>query len=421
VLQENKFYYENYLKFVDNDLEKHNYLMNNFKRGGISHCNQKGKHNEPIIGIDICSQYPSAMSYMEIPSGYSQWVTEYDAKKYGYYHLKNLVFDTSYDLKPICKAVKNESLNWKTGKNVDDLYITSYDILYLQEHYGLIKFDVIGGLVSDYSVKSTELFGTYVSVLFEEKAQQDIYQSTNDPLYNPSYRNVIKLYLNAVTGKLVMDKSKYASLTKIDPNKPKDAKITNINGNDFYIEKKLIEDCMNPWINAGVMVYSYSKRLLFEYIRLLPNNSNDVVHIETDSIYFPLKCKDQLIKAVGDYEGDYPIAFGNALGNIKIEKECTTTSYFLNKKVYYIENSLKKNDASLIMKGIPASSIKNDGTRYSITNKEMFEKVYNHKRGDKPITIEYMSLTKTLFGKTSMSSHFQTRTVNSTYDYKEYN
>ena len=34
------------------------------------------------------------------------------------------------------------------------------------------------------------------------------------------------------------------------------------------------------------MIYSYSKRLLFEYINLLPNKSEDVIHIETDSVYF---------------------------------------------------------------------------------------------------------------------------------------
>jgi hypothetical protein len=73
------------------------------------------------------------------------------------------------------------------------------------------------------------------------------------------------------------------------------------------------------------------------------------------------------------------------------------------------------------MKGIPASSIKSDGERYEITNKSLFERVYNHKVGDDAIEITYNTLQKKLFGNTCTSSHIQTRTIHSSHDYKEYN
>ena len=41
------------------------------------------------------------------------------------------------------------------------------------------------------------------------------------------------------------------------------------------------------------MVYSYSKRLLFEYIRCLPEDSNSVIHIETDEIYYDTRDKEK--------------------------------------------------------------------------------------------------------------------------------
>jgi hypothetical protein len=43
------------------------------------------------------------------------------------------------------------------------------------------------------------------------------------------------------------------------------------------------------------MVYSYSKRLLFEYVKNLPNNSDDVIQIETDGIYVDGRCKEKFI------------------------------------------------------------------------------------------------------------------------------
>jgi hypothetical protein len=213
-LQEKSYYFKNDLKFINDDIEKHDHLMKNFKRGGISHCGQKGKHNKGVMSIDICSQYPAAMKHMEIPSGNSEWTKEYDVTKYGYYLIKNVAFDKTktYDFKPVCLAVKSDSFNWKTGSTIEDLYITSYDIICLKANYGHVSFDVVEGLVSNYSVESTKIFGVYVDSLFQEKAKQDAYKSTDDILYNPAYRETIELYLNAVTRKLVMDRAKYNSV-----------------------------------------------------------------------------------------------------------------------------------------------------------------------------------------------------------------
>ena len=56
--------------------------------------------------------------------------------------------------------------------------------------------------------------------------------------------------------------------------------------NGTGVNKVFNTDKYNDWIIAGVMVYSYSKRLLFEYIRCLPEDSDSVIHIETDGVYF---------------------------------------------------------------------------------------------------------------------------------------
>ena len=91
------------------------------------------------------------------------------------------------------------------------------------------------------------------------------------------------------------------------------------------------------------MIYSYSKRLLFEYINLLPNKSNDVIHVETDGIYFGLPHKEKFIENASKYDGDFKeVMIGDKLGNLDVEVEKAGVSYWLGKKFYYIYTNYNK-------------------------------------------------------------------------------
>lgn len=408
--------YENYSMFIDNR-EKHDFIMSNFKRGGISHCNKKGKHTKGVMSVDICSQYPASMIHMMIPTGYSRFVDSYDPNAHGYYILKNLVFDTTYNFKPVCDIFTTGVLNWNTGNVIERVPLDSYMIKYLQQHYGLVSFEVEKGLVSNFETEGWRLFEDYVMTLFKQKANQDYLKKIRSEDYNEAYRSTIKLYLNAITGKLVMDKNKYTSLTTwSDNNDNDDVKSKTINGQKFKVESKIKS---NPWVNAGVMVYSYSKRLLFEYIRQMPNNSDDVIHVETDSIYFPTSCEQIFNDNVAKYDGNYPVKYGDELGNIKVEQKTNMPAFFLNKKVYCMYDEHEKK-YKFVYKGIPKATIEADGTKKQILTYELYEKVYNHKHDAKPITIEFATLSRCLFGDTRISAHVMTRTLNSSYDYHEY-
>ena len=59
-------YYDTYNLFIDDDDRKYKFVSR-FKIGGISHCNQAGKHTHDIVSYDITSQYPTAMRYMRVP------------------------------------------------------------------------------------------------------------------------------------------------------------------------------------------------------------------------------------------------------------------------------------------------------------------------------------------------------------------
>lgn len=425
--KDGKFYstdaHKKFMRFVSSKVEGKYKLddekikfINNFKRGGISHSNQPGKHTHSLISFDITSQYPACMIHMLIPCGDSFETTNYSPLYNGYYHLKNLVFDCQYKFKPVSNKNENGVLEW-SNDNINECYLDTFMIKYLKENYGLIDFDVVKGLVSHSHMKGEELFGDYVNVLFNEKRKQDDYKQSGSELYNPALRECIKLFLNSLSGKLVEDPSRYFSLAyKLTGDDEKKL----MNGMVATVQK---DECKyNPWVGAGVMVYSYSKRLLFEYVKCLPKNSDDVIHIETDSIYFNKKCADVFIDNVNNYVSRkfdyYPIAIGDALGNVKVEKDTDGVSYFLGKKFYAIdcgdENIYK-------IKGIPLKTIDENGNDVQLVDMKLYDDVYNWKVGDAPIMKEFYTMKKDLFSQKSyISSHKMRRTITPNMEYKLY-
>ena len=71
-------------EFIDNDKEKYDFVCE-FKIGGISQCNQPGKHTHGVASVDVTSQYPAAMRYMDVPVGRSSFIYTYQPNAYGFY------------------------------------------------------------------------------------------------------------------------------------------------------------------------------------------------------------------------------------------------------------------------------------------------------------------------------------------------
>lgn len=143
------------------------------------------------------------------------------------------------------------------------------------------------------------------------------------------------------------------------------------------------------------------KRLLFEYIDCLPNKADSVIHIETDSIYFRTADSEDLSNNVDKYEGKYPVAFGDSLGNIKVEKVSKLTSYFLGKKFYCVDHVCK-------IKGIPCRTIDENGSYINLISREDYEDYFN----GKDIIKTFATMSKSLFGsKICISAHNMTRII----------
>ena len=402
--------FKKYALFM-NDKDKYNFIMN-FKRGGISHCNQQGLHKEGIVGYDIKSQYPTALMRMMIPVGISNWVTKYDVKAFGFYNITNIVWECdAKKFKPVANKLDTGVLDW-AGSSHKDLFVDGYMIKYLQEHCGLKSFNVKCGLVSAEEMCGSELFDTYVNTLYLEKAKQDILKDSKNIDYNQPYREAIKLLLNSLTGKLVEDPSRYFKLKFNSADK----KAQTING--ISISKtNTDEDSINPWVVAGVMVYSYSKRILWDYVNCLPNKADDVTHIETDGLYFSLPLRSEFLKNVEKLDSKL-VRIGNDLGNVECEVVCSDESFFIGKKDYMIGLAIKNDDGTINYdkskirnKGIPKRTINIEGSNIDLLDEQFYIDRYN----GKAVTKTFSTINKTLYDTAkiqgiSLSSYFMTRT-----------
>lgn len=415
--QKNPFYHR-YREFVGDDLKKYEFVCK-FKRGGISHSHQMGRHDHSITSMDIVSEYSAACIHMQIPTGRSFWVDRYEEKFHGFYEINNMVWgENTKRFKPVAGVKESGVLDWNNVGQT--LYVDSFMLKYLMEHYDLLSFNVVRGLVSTQCVCGDKLFGKYVDVLGTEKKRQDQLKKDGDIEYNQAYREVIKLFLNSLTGKLVENTSEHFKLKRSTEGK------LSINGVSFEKEK---DGKMNPWVVAGVMVYSYSKRLLFEYIRCLPNDSDDAIVVETDSIYFDTRVLEIFYENVRNYVGDYPIAIGDEFGNMKQEIQTTGTSYTLGKKFSCFHvgcqgkckesgtecDSLCQNKFTI--KGIPKKTIDDHGRTIHLVDVSLYEDVY---AGKDDVKRTFATMQKTLFGNTTISAHRQTRHISQQGVYQLY-
>lgn len=425
------------------------------KRGGISHVNQPGRHDESVVGVDIVSQYAAALMNMMIPVGGSKMVRAYDSKMHGFYEVRRLRFAED-DLRFRCVAyappkgsvkssakidAKDKTLNWKYPWNNsqtehESIFLDSQMLSYLIEECGLESFEVVKGFVSKQNMKGSYLFGKYVVPLVREKARQDDLQANSPDECNMAMREACKLLTNALTGKLVEDSARYYKLafTSIEEEatgegRQSNSKQTLLNGVKVIkvydngqnhassvtnVRSRRIAD-VNVWVAAGVCVYSYSKILLFKYINLLPKQADDVIHVETDGIYFPTRCLEGFKENLARLPPNpaFPLAIGSELGNVKIENVSIGPSYWLGKKFYFYQ-CVKKNENVDVMRlrGIVQKTIAEDGSSIQVVEPSIYERVYN----GQTVSVDFAALKKVFYGgKVHIQAHRTQRRVRPMY------
>jgi hypothetical protein len=92
-----------------------------------------------------------------------------------------------------------QPLDWKC-KTEETYYCTSVDIEVLRKAGNYVK--VIKGYEFDAYITGDKLFAC-LNVFKDEKIRQDCYKSINSLSYNVAMREVCKLYLNSLSGKVI--------------------------------------------------------------------------------------------------------------------------------------------------------------------------------------------------------------------------
>ena len=123
---------------------------------------------------------------------------------------------------------------------------------------------------------------------------------------------------------------------------------------------------------------------------------------------------------VSKYQGEYPVAIGSKLGNVKLEHISQGPSYWLGKKFYNLY-CIKDKQEVMKIKGMPQTTINEDGSKRQVVDRGLYEETYNNAiTNRKAPTRSFSTMKKQLWGKTFISTHEMERTVPLPKNAKEY-
>jgi hypothetical protein len=193
---------------------------------------------------------------------------------------------------------KDSAYNWAFREGFE-ASVGNVSLEDVKAHGG--KFRIIDGT---YWPKSRDIFSAYIRPLYEVKKQQDYYLETGDKRYNPSLRNIVKLLLNSLSGKVIQ--RTYTELTKIIETKKqwdsfrKRIDLTKkhqimVQNNTAYVVGTLKEDEIRRDIPIiwGVMIYEYARSYMYNQVYTkIPG----IIYTETDSYVAPYRIIEKDVK-----------------------------------------------------------------------------------------------------------------------------
>lgn len=370
------------------------YISNAIYGGRVNVCSQFKKKiiKEDINDYDCTSLYPSAIYRMCKEMGIPQGA----AKKIEKFNINDDYFIGRFKITKINKKQQNPfiAIKTKTGINyineIIEPIIVSIDKITLQDYieFHQIEYEFIDGIFwnEGYNTKMGDLiYELFVSrVSYKQKMKKldslsDEYSKCN------ILQEIIKLMMNSSYGKTILKKTneKTTFIYNTGKNKIKNKKRDNYICNNFntiksYLEindtqTQITENCIDTSSNlafVGVLILSYSKRIMNEVMSVASDNSIDIYYQDTDSMHLKNKDISRLEELFfnkykrcirgdnfGEFHSDFKLS--GAKSNIISKK-----SIFLGKKSYidYLESTNDKGDIingyHMRMKGISEDALK---------------------------------------------------------------
>ena len=291
------------------------------------------------VMVDCTSLYPYVMINRRYPIGEYEQTDTYVEGKLGIYEcvVKQL------EDKPNSVPKRGLTLDWK-NKEEFNITLTSVDIECLKKHgHGV----VVGK--GHYWEKSSNKVFSQLKVFEEKKKQQDEYGATNNPLYNAALREMYKLILNSLSGKVIQ--RNYTETSQLINNEEemrkfqltldkenKSVEFSMFSGNKIYVSgnKSPTDAFKNPKpAFIGCFIYAYAREHMYSNM-IYPL---DVLYTDTDSALISVK----------DYAKVPKNLLGNDFGQFKEEltgidkktgmKARVLGYYLIAPKFYHVMNS----------------------------------------------------------------------------------
>jgi hypothetical protein len=288
---------------------------------------QKGEYND-ISSIDVTSLYPYVMLENKYPIGQPKITKYYMRNKIGVYNVTVLSQPT-----PNIIPNKNNdgTLDWEY-KGIIARVLTSIDIECLIRYGSTIHI----GKGYYWENSQSNIFNEYFDKLMQEKKTQDQYKSQKDERYNPALRELCKLHMNALSGKLAQRRYKKVSMflqsnkQRISfENKVLKESIKYYVGEKYIIAEgeKIRQSSNNPVI-WGSLIYAYARTYMYDTVL----SKVKVYGMDTDSAF--ISSSD--ISLLGDI-------YGESFGKFKIETEHHSAILVAPKcYVFYKDNEVIK-------------------------------------------------------------------------------
>lgn len=356
--------------------------------GGISDVQNPGLHQGNLKLFDVVSLYPNNMiqpapwipfngdgseniEFQGFGCGEITWTGEeiFVEDKVGFYQIENIISPDNHSttITDIPRYnVEKSGLDWRWKENPGTM-VTSMDIRRMRKNG--YTFKIVKGL---HFAEKFNPFTEFVSVMINEKKNQDKLAKAKDPTYNQALREVCKLMANALFGKMLE--------AKVEKN----AKYLDSLDAKFFDEHPLetlgvcwkAGKCLVKWeeqkkdapIHLGAMILAYSRNQMMNFFDMV--GRENIIATETDSMYV----HTDKLKAL--QQSQHPIyKIGSELGNMKLEDEKGATNlnncYFLGKKCYHVEFTSdvgEKIKTKMAWKGVPKKKL----------NKEKYVELFNN-------------------------------------------
>ena len=334
--------------------------------------NGKIHTTDPICSLDICSMYPFVMTILNCyyPCGDIKTAKKYykSTDKLGFWYCD--IDQTSLrerNLPNIYAEKTGDENNWGTQNKLEKYLLSNITIDLLLKYNVKIKiyneidrFDEEGQKVGKkYSFfftkkeRSIDMFG-FLAELMKAKNEQDIFKKNKDDLYNPALREVLKLAMNSLSGKVIqglfLDKiGVLDNLQQYEKIAEKyDTNIINNVGDKLFVSYKIdITDAINRQspIYLGCFIYEYARSYMYEVL-LSKVGLDKCLYQDTDCLKFRVSDMNNWIR---DY-GNQPVPHWPDAGKYDSRYNDNHPLYHPETKVFgSFENELKDNNLFILL------------------------------------------------------------------------